>query len=47
MTQNTSSTTTTQKPVSRRPNEAGTVQVEGFIRIFDPKTQQVFVEKRA
>jgi hypothetical protein len=47
MTQNTSSTIPTQKPAARRPNEAGTVQVEGFIRIFDPKTQQIFVEKRA
>jgi hypothetical protein len=31
----------------RRPNESGTIKVEGFVRIFDPKTQKVYVEKRA
>lgn len=31
----------------KRPNETGSVRVEGFVRIFDPKTQEIFVEKRA
>jgi hypothetical protein len=41
--------TTQVKPVARpkRPNETGTVQVEGFVKIFDPNTKEKFVEKRA
>jgi hypothetical protein len=31
----------------KKPNETGTVSVEGFVKIFDPKNQEVFVEKRA
>jgi hypothetical protein len=48
MTQNT-----TQKqpvptqPASKKPNETGSISVEGFVRIFDPATKEVFVEKRA
>lgn len=44
---------TTQQPPStantppRRPNDIGSVSVQGHIRIFDPQTKQVFVEKRA
>lgn len=30
-----------------RPNETGSVSVEGFVKIFDPKTQETFVETRA
>lgn len=37
------STATTTK----RPNETGSISVEGHIRIFDPKTKDVYVEKRA
>jgi hypothetical protein len=37
----------TQQPSSKRPNETGSISVEGFVRIFDPKTQEIFVEKRA
>ena len=29
-----------------RPNEHGTVGIQGHIKIFDPKTKEVFVEKR-
>jgi len=32
---------------SAKPNEAGTFSVEGFIKIFDPNTNEVLVEKRA
>ena len=40
-------TKTPANPVPARPNETGSVRVEGFIKIFDPKTQETFVEKRA
>lgn len=32
---------------SKRPNETGSISVEGFVKIFDPKTKETFVEKRA
>ena len=32
---------------AKRPNETGTISVEGFIKIYDPKSKEVFVEKRA
>ena len=31
----------------KKPNETGSISVEGHIRIFDPQTQTTFVEKRA
>ena len=31
----------------KRPNETGAIAVEGFVKIFDPKTKETFVEKRA
>lgn len=34
-----------QKPT--RPNENGAVHVEAFMRIFDPKTNETFLEGRA
>ena len=34
-------------PQNNRPNETGSISVEGFIKIFDPKTKETFVEKRA
>jgi hypothetical protein len=37
----------TQKLPAKRPNETGSISVEGFVRIHDPKTKEVFVEKRA
>jgi hypothetical protein len=30
-----------------RPNEHGTVSVQGFVKIWDPVAATVFVEKRA
>jgi hypothetical protein len=48
MTQNT---TPTQQPANtpaqKKPNETGSISVEGHVRIFDPKTKEVYVEKRA
>lgn len=35
------------QPAPKRPNEVGTLQIDGFVKIFDPNTQEVFVEKRA
>jgi hypothetical protein len=32
---------------AKRPNETGSISVEGFVRIFDPNTKEKFVEKRA
>jgi hypothetical protein len=34
-------------PTPKKPNETGSISVEGFIKIFDPNTKQVIVEKRA
>jgi len=35
------------KPQPKRPNETGSISVQGFVKIFDPTTRQVYVEKRA
>ena len=35
----------TSKP--RRPNESGAFSVEAHVRISDPVTKEIFVEKRA
>ena len=49
MTQNNAPKTpvTPAKPGATRPNETGSISVEGFIKIFDPTNKEVFVEKRA
>lgn len=36
-----------QQSPAKRPNETGSISVEGFVRIFDPNTNEKFVEKRA
>jgi hypothetical protein len=44
---------TTQKnqnavqPESKKPNETGSIRVEGFVKIYDPNSKEIFVEKRA
>jgi hypothetical protein len=38
---------TPNSSAARRPNETGSISVEGFVKIFDPKTKETFVEKRA
>jgi len=40
-------TETQAKPARKPPNETGSISVEGFVKIFDPKTKETFVEKRA
>jgi hypothetical protein len=40
--------TTSQKTVQpSRPNDTGSISVEGFVKIFDPASKEVYVEKRA
>lgn len=34
------------EPMQKKPDEAGQVKVEGHIKIFDPETMEVFVDKR-
>lgn len=36
-----------QQPAPKKPNETGSISVEGFVRIFDPNSKEKFVEKRA
>ena len=36
-----------QQPRPKKPNDTGSISVEGFVRIFDPNTKEKFVEKRA
>jgi hypothetical protein len=47
MTQNTTVKQPTATNPVKKPNETGSIHVEGFVRIFDPKTKETFVEKRA
>jgi hypothetical protein len=49
MIQNTQNTPTETDPTAtiKRPNETGSISVEGFVKIFDPTTKEIFVEKRA
>lgn len=30
----------------KRPDDVGSITVTGLVRIFDPRTQETFVEKR-
>lgn len=32
---------------AKKPNEVGSLSVESFVKIFDPNTKEVIVEKRA
>jgi hypothetical protein len=36
-----------KEEMPQQPNETGTVNVQGHIRVFDPKTQKTYVEGRA
>jgi hypothetical protein len=47
MTENISTQPPAPTLTPKRPNESGSVSVEGFVKIFDPTTKKVFVEKRA
>jgi hypothetical protein len=43
---NQNQSTVEQKPV-KKPNEAGVFSVEAHVKIYDPNTKEVLVEKRA
>lgn len=49
MIENLQPTPTTQEPqpAPARPNEQGRLNIDDFLRIYDPNSQQVLVEKRA
>ena len=48
MQQNKQTTPQTPRPQpAARPDERGAIAVTGFLKISDPNTKQVFVEKRA
>lgn len=32
---------------ARKPDDVGKIKVDGFVKIFDPNTKEIFVEKRA
>lgn len=34
-------------PKESKPNEAGSVSIQGHIKIFDPNTKEVFINKRS
>ena len=36
-----------KKPQPKRPNEQGSFSIEAQVRIFDPKTREVYMEGRA
>jgi hypothetical protein len=36
-----------QPKPEKRPNDTGSVSVDAFVKIFDPKTKKVFVEHKA
>lgn len=34
-------------PAPKRPNDVGALQIDGFVKVFDPNSNEVYVEKRA
>jgi len=42
----TTNTQENQQKIQRQPDERGGVHVQGHIKIFDPETKEVFVDKR-
>lgn len=34
-------------PTPQRPNETSPINIQGHLKIYDPKTNEVFIEKRA
>ena len=48
MNENTKSTPQPQpQQPEKRPNDTGSVAVDGFVKIFDPNSRKVFVEQQA
>jgi hypothetical protein len=44
--QNTTSTKQQDSP-TKQPTDTGSVSVDAFVKIFDPKTRKVFVEQKS
>jgi hypothetical protein len=44
--QNNNNTTYTTSTVETAPNEHGSLSIQGHIKIFDPETKEVFIDKR-
>lgn len=41
-------TSNNQKPnTEKKPNEVGSIQVSTHLKIYDPKTKEIIVEKRS
>lgn len=36
----------TENKISRIPDDKGNIQIDSFVKIFDPNTQEVLVEVR-
>jgi hypothetical protein len=47
MNQTNNSLPTSTPAVPKPANDTGSISVQGFVKIFDPATQQILVEKRA
>jgi len=46
-TQPTKTVDPKQQTMPVKPNETGTINVQGYFRVFDPNTQKTIVEGRA
>jgi hypothetical protein len=46
-TQQTKIVGSKQQQMPAKPNETGTINVQGYFRVFDPNTQKTIVEGRA
>jgi hypothetical protein len=46
-TQQTKIVSSKQPQMAAKPNETGTINVQGYFRVFDPNTQKTIVEGRA
>jgi hypothetical protein len=38
--------TPTENRIVRKPDDKGNIQIDSFVKIFDPNTQEVLVEVR-
>lgn len=47
MQESNNKTQTETRVENRKPDEAGSIAIAAHVRIFDPNTKEIFVEKRA
>lgn len=45
--ENLSNVGSTEPKQPSKPNEAGSFSIEAFVKIFDPESKEIFLEKRA